>query len=101
MQKNDTDYLKAKELWADGMSVKRIAYECDTTVAVLTCHMQRHRDDFPIRKRQTTLTNEQRAEVVRMYDSGMTYRQIAKVFGVHHNTIGKVVRGRVQVDGKE
>lgn len=94
MRRNDTDYLKAKELWADGMSVKRIAYECGTTVAVLTCQMQRHRDDFPIRKRQTTLTDEQRAEVVRMHEAGMTYRKIADVFGVHHNTIGKVVRER-------
>jgi len=76
------------------MSVKRIAYECGTSVAVLTCQMQRHREDFPIRKRQTTLTDEQRAEVVRMRESGMTYRQIADVFGVHHNTARNIVHGR-------
>ena len=94
MRRNDTDYLKAKELWAGGMSVKRIAYACGTSVAVLTCQMQRHREDFPIRKRQTTLTDEQRAEVVRMRESGMTYRQIADVFGVHHNTARNIVHGR-------
>ena len=94
MRRNDPDYLKAKELWVHGMSVKRIAYECGTSVAAITSQMQRHREDFPIRKSQTMLTDEQRAEVVRMREAGMTYRQIADVFGVHHNTIGKVVRGR-------
>ena len=94
MRRNDPDYLKAKELWAQGMSAKRIAYACGTTVAALTCQMQRHREDFPIRKMQTMLTDEQRAEVVRMRESGMTYRQIADVFGVHHNTIGSIVHGR-------
>ena len=94
MRRNDHDYLKAKELWAGGMSAKRIAYACGTSVAVLTGQMQRYREDFPIRKRQTTLTDEQRTEVIRMHESGMTYRQIADVFGVHYNTIGKVVRGR-------
>ena len=94
VRRNDPDYLKAKELWVHGMSAKRIAYECGTSVAALTGQMQRHREDFPIRKSQTTLTDEQRAEVVRMHESGMTYRQIADVFGVHHNTIGKIVHGR-------
>lgn len=94
MRRNDPDYLKARELWAGGMSVKRIAYECGTTVAVLTSQMQRHREDFPIRKRQTMLTDEQRAEVVRMHEDGMTYRQIAEAFGVHHNTARNIVHGR-------
>ena len=94
MRRNDPDYLKAKELWAGGMSVKRIAYECGTSVAALTGQMQRHREDFPIRKRQTTLTDEQRAEVVRMRESGMTYRQIAEAIGVHYNTVGRIVHGR-------
>ena len=94
MRRNDHDYLKARELWAHGMSAKRIAYACGTSVAVLTGHMQRHRDDFPIRKRQTVLTDEQRSEVVRMRESGMTYRQIADVFGVHPNTARNIVHGR-------
>lgn len=94
VRRNDPDYLKAKELWAGGMSVKRIAYECGTSVAALTGQMQRHRDDFPIRKRQTMLNDEQRAEVVRMRESGMTYGQIADVFGVHHNTARNIAHGR-------
>lgn len=94
MRRNDHDYLKAKELWAHGMSAKRIAYECGTSVAALTGQMQRHREDFPIRKRQTMLTDEQRAEVVRMHESGMTYRKIAEALGVHYNTVGRIVHGR-------
>jgi len=94
VRRNDHYYLKAKELWAGGMSVKRIAYECGTTVAVLTSQMQRHREDFPIRKRQTVLTDEQRSEMVRMRESGMTYRQIADAFGVHPNTARNIVHGR-------
>jgi plasmid maintenance system antidote protein VapI len=29
-----------------------------------------------------------------MRESGMTYRQIADVFGVHHNTTRNIVHGR-------
>lgn len=94
MRRNDPDYLKAKELWANGMSVKRIAYECGTSVAAITSQTQRHREDFPYRKSQTMLTDGQRAEVVRMHESGMTYRQIAEAFGVHHNTARNTVHGR-------
>ena len=94
MRRNDPDYLKAKDLWAGGMSAKRIAYACGTSVAALTGQMQRHREDFPIRKRQTILTDEQRIDVMKMRESGMTYRQIANVFGVHYNTVGRIVHGR-------
>jgi len=92
MVTNKPSYIKAKELWTSGMSMKRIAYECDININTLTYWTYVHREDFPARKKQTVLNSEQRNEVINLHNSGMHYQEIADKFGVHRNTIGKIVR---------
>ena len=44
--------------------------------------------------KQTILTETQRAEVDKMYRSGMTMSAIADTFGCHYTTVGRILRQR-------
>ena len=43
------------------------------------------------------LTIEQRVEVIKLLDQKMSYRDIAKIFGVSHGTIGNMNKNRDQI----
>jgi DNA-directed RNA polymerase specialized sigma24 family protein len=46
------------------------------------------------RGRKPSLTAEQKAEIIRLDAEGVTYNQLADMFGVCTKLIGQVVRGQ-------
>ena len=53
-----------------------------------------------LRQRQIILTPAEKDEVVVKYQSGMTMSAIARIYGCHHTTIGKILRKRgVEIRG--
>ena len=59
----ETQYAVARKMWADGASMKSIAYKVGMTLKELASVTRSHRDDFPRRRDSTHLTDEQIASI--------------------------------------
>lgn len=87
---------KIVRLYSSGYSVKRIAEKTGAGTGVIRNVIRKARNDGRAAQRTHSrsykLADDQIAQVVRMYESGCSASQIAKVFGVTSATIRNYVR---------
>lgn len=88
----DSQYEAAKKMWANGVSVKQMAYRLGISTRSVTYYVTRYRFDFPQRHRSKRLTDAQRQWIIAMRDEGATIKHIADEIGCHENTVQNVLR---------
>ena len=83
---------KAEALWADGTSTKRIAAKCGVSVRCLMYYVSTNRDRFPARRKSARLTDQQKAEILRLKSQGVGTLATARQVGCCANTVRSIVK---------
>lgn len=88
----ETQYAVARKMWADGASMKSIAYKVGMTLKELASVTRSNRDDFPRRRNSTHLTDEQIASIHSLRAGGMTIKKVAETVGCSKSTVERLLR---------
>lgn len=88
----ETQYAVARKMWADGASMKSIAYRVGVTLKELANVARTNRDDFPARRSSTHLTDEQLASIHMLRAGGMTIKKVAETVGCSKSTVERLLR---------
>lgn len=78
-------YVKAMEMWNDGVSGKEIAAALGLSKKVIYQTAHNHREDFPRRVHVTP--PEWLDEAIEMRERGMTCKEISKIVGLGEQNV--------------
>lgn len=84
--------VKLARLWREGKSLDDISREMGMTFGSVKDKVYRLCKEGTLKKRVKTVTEEDKAEMVRLIHKGLTQQQVADVMGVSRSTVQGVLR---------